>query len=335
VDTELPSALGSANADQCASGLAGRASKETKMVIEYGKAEDVKPADIQPHYLANLFPMMDEPDLAELVRDIERFGQREPIVLLDNKILDGRNRFKACLQLGITPKFREYHGNDPIGFVVSLNLKRRHLTTSQRAMVAARIANLAVGSNQHVHRLKQDNMTGEEFSPPMTVTAKTMKIDRKTGQAAKTVLSTGHVDLIAAVDQGEISVSAAAIIAKEPKDVQQLVMTPSQDKELSTALKRLQNAKAQDDEADKFVPPDPLSEDEKAERERIFGTREVRSFLSKVLTTSEIIPTLPSPEDLARSVPAAMENIITDNINAMREVSKWFDAFATAWQAKE
>ena len=305
------------------------------MVIEFQKAEDVKPANLEPHHLANLFPMMDDADFDELVRDIERVGQREPIVLLDNKILDGRNRLKACLQLGLVPKFKEYHGSDPIGFVVSLNLKRRHLTTSQRAMVAARIANLAVGSNQHAHRLKQDNLTGEEFSPPMTVTAKTMKIDRKTGQAAKTVLASGHPDLVAAVDGGEISVSAAAVIAKEPLEVQRYVVTPSQEKELSTALKRLQNAKAQDAEADKFVPPDPLSEDEKAERERIFGTREVRSFLSKVLTTSELVPTLPAPEELARSVPAAMENIITENINAMREVSKWFDAFATAWQAKE
>jgi len=40
---------------------------------------------------------------------------------------------------------KEYTGNDPLGFVVSLNLQRRHLDTSQRAMVASRLANMAEG----------------------------------------------------------------------------------------------------------------------------------------------------------------------------------------------
>ncbi|MBA8799147.1 ParB-like chromosome segregation protein Spo0J [Agrobacterium sp. RC10-4-1] len=295
------------------------------MVIEFQKAEDVKPADFKPHPLADLFPMMDDDAFLDFAQDIEKNGQREPIIIYENKILDGRNRYKACQMLGFSPRFKEYNGNDALGFVISLNLKRRHLTESQRSMVASKLETMKhgrPGKDANLHVSRDD-------------AAKMLNVSPRSVATAKQVQKTGVPELVKAVEEGAVSVSAAAVIAKETPEVQRYVVTPSQEKELSTALKRLENAKAQDAQADKFVPVDPLSEDEKAERERIFGTREVRSFLSKVLTTSELVPTLPSPEELARSVPAAMENIITDNINAMREVSKWFDAFATAWQAKE
>lgn len=300
------------------------------MVIEFQKAEDVKPADFKPHPLADLFPMMDDDAFLDLAQDIEKHGQREPIIIYENKILDGRNRYKACQMLGFSPRFKEYNGNDALGFVISLNLKRRHLTESQRSMVAANLANLSDGQRKVV---RSANLPTSPVSQPEA--AKMLNVSERSVRTAKQVQKSGVPELVKAVEEGSVSVSAAAVIAKETPEVQRYVVTPSQEKELSTALKRLQNAKAQDAEADKFVPPEPLSEDEKAERERIFGTREVRSFLSKVLTTAELVPTLPAPEELARSVPAAMENIITENINAMREVSKWFDAFATAWQAKE
>ncbi len=301
------------------------------MVIEFQKAEDVKPADFKPHPLAELFPMMDDDAFLDFAQDIEKHGQREPIIIYENKILDGRNRYKACQMLGFSPRFKEYNGNDALGFVISLNLKRRHLTESQRAMVGAKLATATKGGMRDPERA---NLPVRN-EPTNAEAGKLLNVSERSIKTAKQVQKTGVPELVKAVEDGAVSVSAAAVIAKETPEVQRYVVTPSQEKELSTALKRLQNAKAQDAEADKFVPPEPLSEDEKAERERIFGTREVRSFLSKVLTTSELVPTLPPPEELARSVPAAMENIITDNINAMREVSKWFDAFATAWQAKE
>lgn len=66
----------------------------------------------------------------------------------------------ACNELGIEPSFREYTGDDPAGFVVSLNLHRRHLDTSQRAMVAARLATLPRGANQHA-QICAPSQTGE------------------------------------------------------------------------------------------------------------------------------------------------------------------------------
>lgn len=108
-----------------------------------------------PHPLANIFPLMAADEYVALKSDIRQYGLREAIWILDGQILDGRNRFKACQEVGVTPILKEYEGDDPAAFVVSLNLKRRHLSESQRAMVAAKLANMprgGDGSNQHVSK---------------------------------------------------------------------------------------------------------------------------------------------------------------------------------------
>lgn len=88
------------------------------------------------HPACQLFPVLDGPEFDALVADIKEHGLREPISLHpDGAILDGRNRWKACQKAGVEPKFRTYRG-EPLAFVVSENIRRRHLTTDQRAAIA-------------------------------------------------------------------------------------------------------------------------------------------------------------------------------------------------------
>ena len=93
--------------------------------------------------------MLGVEELGELADDIMLNGLHQPIVLYQGQILDGRNRYQACELAGIEPDCTEYEGDDPLGYVLSLNLHRRHLTASQRAALAAEIANLDLGANQH------------------------------------------------------------------------------------------------------------------------------------------------------------------------------------------
>jgi ParB-like chromosome segregation protein Spo0J len=97
------------------------------------------------HPVANVFPIMTEAELVELAADILAHGLKVPIVLYCGRILDGRNRYIACLKIGYEPTYVEYTDNDPVHFSLSLNLQRRHLDAGQRAAIAVDLANLRLG----------------------------------------------------------------------------------------------------------------------------------------------------------------------------------------------
>src|SRR4051812_13543564 len=89
---------------------------------------------LQVHPSADLFPLMGDVEFAALKGDIQAHGQRVPIALVDGRIVDGRNRYRACLELGIEPATVELAGSgDLVDDAVSLNLIRRHLDDTQRA----------------------------------------------------------------------------------------------------------------------------------------------------------------------------------------------------------
>jgi hypothetical protein len=88
------------------------------------------------HPYAEKFPRMDEKAFNELCEDIEANGLRDPITIFEGKILDGRERYDACMRLNIECPTVELARNlDPVAFVISRNIHRRHLNESQRALL--------------------------------------------------------------------------------------------------------------------------------------------------------------------------------------------------------
>jgi N6-adenosine-specific RNA methylase IME4 len=165
------------------------------------------------HALAELFPLLDGREFDELVADIATNGLREPVWLYQDAVLDGRNRWRACAQLGIAAATCTYTGDDPLAFVISLNLRRRHLTEGQRAMVAAEIAKLPKGANQHPP-------IGGPSMPTAAQAAEMLNVGTRSVERAREVLEHGASELVRAVKRGAISVSAAADVAGLPQSEQ-------------------------------------------------------------------------------------------------------------------
>lgn len=88
-----------------------------------------------------LFPMMEAGELKELAEDIKANGQIESILIYEGQVLDGRNRLAACGQAGVEPRLQQLDGEiaSPVLYVLSKNLRRRHLTVGQRARIAVAI----------------------------------------------------------------------------------------------------------------------------------------------------------------------------------------------------
>lgn len=172
------------------------------------------------HKAAAVFPMLSGEELDALADDIAKHGQREPIVLLDGEILDGRNRFAACGQACVDPIFVEADDAaraDPIAFVVSKNLHRRHMDSSQRAMAAARLREFACQNSDSPMGLRDAGVL--------------LNVSHQAVAEAARVLDRGAPEVVAAVERGDVAVSAAnALVGLPLEEQREAVATPAKAK---------------------------------------------------------------------------------------------------------
>lgn len=89
---------------------------------------------MDPHPLALAYPAMTADEYAAFKADIAANGLRNPIWLFEGRVLDGRNRYRACDEIGLSPRFETFTGtaDEAAAFVESQNLHRRHLTAEFR-----------------------------------------------------------------------------------------------------------------------------------------------------------------------------------------------------------
>lgn len=177
------------------------------------KAASAPCDDVKWHPYSELFPWIEGAAFEDLKADIAANGIREPIVFFEDQVLDGRNRYKAARDLGIAYPRIEYEGDDPLSFVVSLNLKRRHLSESQRALVAKRLANMPEGRPSNTPAI-------EGVSISQSRAANMLNVSVASVERASVLIDRGAPELIAAVDAGTASVSAASEVAKLPVEEQ-------------------------------------------------------------------------------------------------------------------
>ena len=203
--------------------------------------------DLDIHDLCKLFPPMPEDQFNSLIDSIRDHGQLTPIVLHEGKILDGRHRHKACINLGIEPLVEEYAGDDALGYVIALNLSRRHLDESQRAMIGGRLATLKVGDKTPKSKggaiAPASGLTNEQAAKRMTVSSDSVKRARK-------VLDKGTQELADAVDSGQIAVSVAAKIAEmEPEQQAQIIADPKPEQ----AIKKIARQEKEQELAERTI----------------------------------------------------------------------------------
>lgn len=183
------------------------------------------------HPAAALFPMFGPEDFAELKASIKKHGLNTPITLYEGLILDGRNRYKACQELGIEPATTEYTGDEPTEFAWTQNAVRRQLSKSQKSMAAAKAAPLYAEDAKNRQLRTIENR--ELVVPPLVVEQESQRSKRDgeaLAHAAKTagvgVTSVGyasrilreHPELVPDIESGEKSLHGVyAKLYEEPK----------------------------------------------------------------------------------------------------------------------
>jgi hypothetical protein len=166
------------------------------------------------HPLCTLFPRLEGVEFRSLCNDIRESGLRNPIVIHDGMILDGGNRYRACVEAGIEPSFQQFDGGNLVSFVLSANLHRRHMSTGQQAAIVSSTQDWA--SAQPAYRpCKAGNVTGlSTVADRMAQSGASDKTQRMADKVAKS-----DPGLARQVAHGEISLpkAAAAITGNSSK----------------------------------------------------------------------------------------------------------------------
>ena len=193
---------------------------------------------LRAHPAAECFPLMNDVELEALAADIGTNGCRVPVSICDDLLLDGRNRALACERAGVPVPWETLPAvglRDATLAVTSLNLQRRHMDESQRALAAAKLANLGAGrppaagtaepaaeadetADSGKSRLVRPNgETAPIGAVSQTVAAGMMKVSRRSTQRAAAIKN--DPDLAPAVERGHVTVADAYRVRDEPAEV--------------------------------------------------------------------------------------------------------------------
>jgi hypothetical protein len=184
------------------------------------------------HPYASALPLMCGAEYFNLVESVRERGLLHPIVLFDGQILDGRNRDRACSDADVEPVYVQYEGDDPIGYVWTINADRRHWNETQRALAATRLASLRPGRPS-----KKSPRRGELTQAEL---AEKFDVGIATIGNVRAALKTGIPELAEAMQSGELAASRAVEIAALSREAQKeaLADVKNQPRKKTTAEQR-------------------------------------------------------------------------------------------------
>ncbi|WP_394845163.1 ParB N-terminal domain-containing protein [Pendulispora brunnea] len=218
------------------------------------------------HPAARLFPIVGEAELRRLAEDIKANGLRNPVIVLEvmgeRWLLDGRSRLRACQLAGVEPTHRVWVGSDPIGYVTSVNLHRRHLDATQRGLLAVELVRLY----EDEAKIRRGGRPKGQTKPPANLpevsrdrdqdrdqresrakAAAQVGVSPRTVQNARKVLAKGAPEVVAAAQAGKVALGDAVQILNQPADVQAAIVAKVEAGESKTLTAALLEVTHEDD----------------------------------------------------------------------------------------
>jgi hypothetical protein len=174
------------------------------------------------HPICEAFPWLPEDELVGLADDIEKHGLREAITRYQGQILDGRNRLAACLMSGVKPRFVDWRDKDgsPVALVISNNIARRHLTASQRAVIANDMLPLlekeAKERQREGARLAKKGATLSITGKASEFAAEAVAVNPRYVEQCKSIQGQAP-ELIESIRHGTLTIPDASTLARLPK----------------------------------------------------------------------------------------------------------------------
>lgn len=110
------------------------------MISDFTREHGYGPYKVHP--FADKFPLIEDEEFDALVADIQENGLLNPILLSPdmNTIIDGRNRYRACIEATTDPRFEtldaSYDEVAVLDLIVTLNIQRRHLSAGDKGFLA-------------------------------------------------------------------------------------------------------------------------------------------------------------------------------------------------------
>lgn len=292
----------------------------------------------QQHPLSALFPPMAEAEYLKLLDSITNIGVQNPITLYEGMVLDGWNRYRAATEVGQECPARSLEEwIEPREFVDAQNNARRHLTDSQRAFVAAKLANLSNGQKSSSANLQSTAVSQADA-------AETLKVSVRSVADGAKVLRDGDKELADAVERGEVSVSAAAKVAELPKEEQREIVQQGKVKDVARAARahgkpkkgpkadviraELKAAGAQHEKQAALSQVEALKQEIAGLRDALAASQDELTLLQACVEQAEeplkaAIDEARKQRELARGLQTRIDGLMNDLAQAKRDAAHW------------